>query len=283
MALNLLVKESLLTSLNKGGKGSGWFGPPSGTHVGQEGSSTPSGSGGVTAEMLSSRPLINIGEQEYEKGAFESEKVHVEGDGDAILKPEPADEHIMRSISLRDSDYSFANREALAYEVSEELGFSGLVPITTVRLGDPPASIQQWVDNAVIGWDSSPSDWRGISEDNIKQLQIFDALTGNTDRHAGNYLIKDKKLIGIDHGLAFSDKSDISKYLKSTGYENPITSWESSNNRKLQWRKADFASVARFQDSDAFYNISPRISANHMLMLDNRIIDLINFANNLSE
>ena len=46
MALNLLVKESLLTSLNKGGKGSGWFGPPLGTHVVQGGESTPSSGGG---------------------------------------------------------------------------------------------------------------------------------------------------------------------------------------------------------------------------------------------
>lgn len=36
------------------------------------------------------------------------------------------------------------------------------------------------------------------------KLWVFDLLTGNYDRHGGNFLVKDGKVYAIDHGCAFS-------------------------------------------------------------------------------
>lgn len=36
------------------------------------------------------------------------------------------------------------------------------------------------------------------------KMGVFDCIIGNTDRHRGNFLVKDRKVYAIDHGYSFS-------------------------------------------------------------------------------
>jgi hypothetical protein len=45
-------------------------------------------------------------------------------------------------------------------------------------------------------------------------MDLLDALIGNSDRHGGNWMVKDGHLIAIDHGLSFSWRSDQSSIVE---------------------------------------------------------------------
>ena len=94
--------------------------------------------------------------------------------------------------------------EVLAYKIDKKLGLN-LVPETIVK----PVKVN---GKTVSGsFQKKIADAEEISfskhlpreRDFVKQ-QVFDKVIGNIDRHNGNYLITNgRKLISIDHGLAF--------------------------------------------------------------------------------
>jgi hypothetical protein len=44
-----------------------------------------------------------------------------------------------------------------------------------------------------------------LDPDSVYGAAVLDIVTGNTDRHSGNYLVVDNRFIPIDHGLTFPD------------------------------------------------------------------------------
>lgn len=44
--------------------------------------------------------------------------------------------------------------------------------------------------------------------DDVRRLALFDAITGNTDRHFGNAMWSEGRIVAIDHGYAFGNGGD---------------------------------------------------------------------------
>ena len=112
------------------------------------------------------------------------------------------DEPVRETITNR--DFSYADREAAAYELDEALGL-GVVPPTIVReIDGKRGMVQQFVETEGLGLGDS-----GIDQDSVYGLAVLDIATGNTDRHSGNVLIdKDRKVVAIDQGLSFPDDTE---------------------------------------------------------------------------
>jgi hypothetical protein len=112
------------------------------------------------------------------------------------------DEPIRETITNR--DFSYADREAAAYELDEALGLN-VVPPTIVReIDGKRGMVQQFVD-------VDPSGMYGgkVDQDSVYGLAVIDIATGNTDRHSGNVLIdKDRRVVAIDQGLSFPDDTE---------------------------------------------------------------------------
>jgi hypothetical protein len=135
-------------------------------------------------------------------GIFESIKVRLSTDDFAIMKP--------NTDSM--SKASLSKREALAYDIDQALGL-GIVPETyyspvPLAVSDG-ASFQLFVD-AELG--RNATELRHAEE--IAKMDLLDALIGNSDRHGGNWMVKDGHLIAIDHGLSFSWRSDQSSIVE---------------------------------------------------------------------
>ncbi len=155
--------------------------------------------GGSPTDFLSTANYSAADDDDRPRGAFESERVHLEGDGFAIRKP--ASDSMM---------YNMSKREAWAYEVDQRLGLN-LVPPTAYRETDN-ASFQQMIEGAVNGFQVTPSTIdsatgiiKHVVADNEQfgRMGLLDAVLGNTDRHPGNFLVdKSGTVYAIDHGLS---------------------------------------------------------------------------------
>lgn len=101
-----------------------------------------------------------------------------------------------------DSDrMKMINREKAAYQVSLALGLD-IVPPTVIREIDRKAgSVQEFIPDAKTAHEETGE----IDPNERIKLDIFDAIIVNDfqERHGGNYLIKNGKIIAIDHGAAF--------------------------------------------------------------------------------
>jgi hypothetical protein len=138
------------------------------------------------------------------------------------------------------------SREALAGRVAEilngDLGFRLPMPETQVisigresfpkealdalkdRIGDKDSyvgSVQQFEQTAG-SMHSLDRPGRGlVSTQSTQEMAIFDTITLNTDRHAGNFLVRnegnEKQLVPIDHGLCFPPRSGADRITERMG------------------------------------------------------------------
>lgn len=184
-------------------------GPTSGhrRHKGIPGYKGGSMPGSGQANVFALRAAAEKGKEAFEvindvhpRGAYESHRIRIKGDGDVILKP---------SESLSPSDVELVQNEVAAYEISEKLGFE-MVPPTTriegIKNADGeivPASIQSWVSDSETGFEYTRTANPEIAE--LRKLVLFDAVINNLDRNGGNWLVKDGKVVGIDHGLSLCE------------------------------------------------------------------------------
>jgi hypothetical protein len=110
----------------------------------------------------------------------------------------------------------FYKREAAASIVADAMGMSDLVPPTVIREHNGEiGSIQQFAEGAVKA--SKLHDRRGTEfdgDEDARRSAIFDYLIGHSDRHHGNWMLKNgnQKLVLIDNGLAFPTKYNKSDY-----------------------------------------------------------------------
>lgn len=124
-------------------------------------------------------------------------------------------------------------QERAAYLVDRFLGFD-FVPPTIVRAIDGKlGSIQQFIHDASLIYDT-PERKRDIYKADLIKLWIFDYIIWNMDRHGGNFLLKDGKILAIDHGSAFSDRNLFFPY---KSYPNELIPQEiiEKINKFLSW------------------------------------------------
>ncbi len=136
-------------------------------------------------EKSSSKPLGG--------GINETIFVSLKDDGDGVFKPRK-----------KEGDLDHLNERA-AYLVDRFLGF-GMVPPTVIReLDKRVGSVQRFIPNTKMGKElTRKEEDQLIGEDKLK-LNILDFLIANTDRHGGNFLVRNGRIIAIDHGYSFHD------------------------------------------------------------------------------
>ena len=100
---------------------------------------------------------------------------------------------------------TLARREALAYLVSEELGWR-LVPPTVIRSAGPlgAGSLQLFIEH-----DPEYHFFTFTEEDRMRlhPAAVFDVLINNADRKGGHFLLdEDRHIWLIDHGICFHEE-----------------------------------------------------------------------------
>lgn len=103
--------------------------------------------------------------------------------------------------------------EVAASVVDEAMGLDMVAKTEMAEIGGKKGSLQKWVnDDAELAVDMVEWNEEGTiktrdrldSAEGISDMMYFDALTGNTDRHMGNYLVKDGKVKLIDNGMSMA-------------------------------------------------------------------------------
>lgn len=145
-----------------------------------------------------------------------------------VFKPE-AKESLAPSMWY-DGDVSEAAREVAAFKLSEVLGTVDLTPATQwadnadTEAGDREtgrATVQEFV--AGVDGHNYGSGLRSaitsLDKDMAKRVVLFDLLTGNNDRHGGNWFMNGSDHIHlIDNGRAFPDRDTIDHYTEQGWY-----------------------------------------------------------------
>lgn len=99
---------------------------------------------------------------------------------------------------------TYYNREVAGSLVADLLGFDDLVPKTTFREHyGKKGSVQEFIPNTKTAKRVDESLMHDGNED-LARAAVFDYITGNADRHHGNWLLdQNGKLVLIDNGLSF--------------------------------------------------------------------------------
>jgi len=96
---------------------------------------------------------------------------------------------------------SYFKRDWLTYMVDRAVGM-GVVPTTVMRREKGGiGSVQKWIEGAKTLLEDST---RKINEEDEIKIAVLDAITGQQDRHKGNYVVaEDGRGEAIDNGLSF--------------------------------------------------------------------------------
>jgi phage gp29-like protein len=183
-------------------------------------------------------------------GVSESTIVNLKGGTKAVFKPQDGEAPGIRS-QIPDGTHYLRERAAAA--VAEIGGLDDLVPSTVIRsIGGRIGSVQLFVKGAKPAAVYLPLGGKGRQPDkafdgdrDLARAAVFDWLTGNTDRHAGNWLVrKNGKLALIDHGLTFPTSY--------SGFRNDRLEAEASNRfmppmggMEREWKNAPAVVQAR--------------------------------------
>ena len=188
------------------------------------------------------------------EGIFLSARVKIDGDGDAILKSNG-----YKGGDIYNLTHGFAYREVAAYQVDQLLGLN-VVPLTeTFEDVDNPLdkdhgtyhSIQHFV-KAKMGVEiNSKRDAFNslIDKTEVSKTFLLDAVMGNPDRHAKNWMVGEGHFYAIDNGLQMAvsadDPRDVGwrcdmKDYARTGKRGPAghSTYPLSSTYKLSLRKA---------------------------------------------
>ena len=84
--------------------------------------------------------------------------------------------------------------------MSRFLGFDFVPPTVVKKVEDQTGSLQEFVEDATAAYATNARD---ILDGERSKLMVFDDLILNLDRHGGNYLIKNGRIIAIDNGYSF--------------------------------------------------------------------------------
>lgn len=150
---------------------------------------------------------------------------------------------------------SLAARETAAYLVSEALGL-GVVPPTILR--DGPAgegAVQLWIDHEGV---QRAVDFVNTSDDGLRRLALFDAITNNGDRKVGHILpLADGRILGVDHGVTFAVEPKLRTVLwawRSKGFtdeERAIIALGAASLAANSSLRADLSPLLQVEEIDA--------------------------------
>lgn len=97
-----------------------------------------------------------------------------------------------------------AYREVMASDIDKALDLK-IVPETILRkLDGEYGSLQEWIEDSMVAVNIKATQVKTTVKE-MYRATVFDVLTGNVDRHSGNWLVNPKtgKITLIDNGLAF--------------------------------------------------------------------------------
>ncbi|MBU1131913.1 hypothetical protein KKC32_01515 [Patescibacteria group bacterium] len=179
-------------------------------------------------KILETREVIK--EMALDGGANKSVCIRLKDDGDAIFKPKSGEKIKLRSGIEAGS---YFQRERAAYLVSKYMGFDFVPPTVIREVGNEIGSSQEFIADAqlytervkqisfALDFDYDVADEYLYSqmEGQFIKLWVYDIVIFNSDRHGNNFLIKDNKIVPIDHGLSMGD-SGLKTYYSC--YDEPI-------------------------------------------------------------
>jgi hypothetical protein len=154
------------------------------------------------------------------ESANSSFKVTLDDGSKALFKPQDGEEHTDgRGGSLRNSidGGTYYKREIAFSAIANNLGVGDITPIVVQHdhedhNGIQRGSLQSWIE----GTPSFEAD-DSLSKRGSEQMRVADYVTGNTDRHGGNLLVKEDGTPGLlDHGLAFP-QNDRDRWIQPMG------------------------------------------------------------------
>ena len=149
---------------------------------------------------LVSREVVSSEKLKIDRCSNEIYILELKDDGKALFKPMEGATDDMRDKIKKET---YHKRERAAYLVDRFLGF-GLVPPTVIReQGSWIGSAHDFIDDHRVGFELEKSEKLDLKDDFIK-MWLFDYIIWNSDRNVGNWLVKNKKLYAIDHGLSFA-------------------------------------------------------------------------------
>jgi len=159
-----------------------------------------------TAEVVSREPIP--------VGVTEPQKVVLERDG-IRLHAVYRDVDVRRTkanLEGRRTTFFFRDQalfECAAYELARLLGLETVPPVVERSIGRSRGTLQVWVEGTMTESDRVQQGLRDPSRPRwnrqLRTMNIFDRLIGNTDRNRGNMLIDERWNIWfIDHTRAFT-------------------------------------------------------------------------------
>lgn len=167
-------------------------------------------------------------------GVNQTRLVEFEDGSFGIWKPVSGERTGLR-LGIRGGTYYL--REAAASDVAQLVRYNDLVPITAVREHAGELGSIQEFRQGLEAYRAEPVARFGSRDLDRQRAVLFDVVMGNTDRHAGNWLIgPGGKLVLIDHGLTLPTvderlRLDIARGLRDLAAEIP-------EKLKMPWRKA---------------------------------------------
>ncbi len=140
------------------------------------------------------------------KGGHKNEAFLMElNDGTKIVfKPAAGEQWLASGIE----EGMLFRREVATSLTAGVLGFGDLVPLTTFSEQEgSEGSIQLYVDEAIPAVKASLAE-RYDGEEDASRAAALDYICGQLDRHQGNWLVKNGKLVLIDNGTSFSSSEE---------------------------------------------------------------------------
>jgi hypothetical protein len=192
----------------------------------------------ISKQPLKTKRFADDGNQEHVNGTYRE----TYNDGtESVWKPEK-DSHKLKGLRFSlNTKVSQSKREALAYQIDQLFGFNVVPPTTYSKKKyknyddeevESEGSSQLMVDGktGLDDYDFRVSKLYKKGNKNLRmavqKIALFDKITGNTDRHNGNYIITPKKdnCYAIDNGLTFAEANLETEYeFKSQVYDQVVS------------------------------------------------------------
>ncbi|MBU1705785.1 hypothetical protein KKG19_03615 [Patescibacteria group bacterium] len=117
---------------------------------------------------------------------------------------------LLEEVGFPEGQKNLYRREWLAGQIDRVLGLD-MIPPTVIRTDKNEqtgvGSVQQWQETDT----QLMKEWEAVANPaDLEKLALFDYLTGNIDRHKGNFTMDESgKVKGIDNGLTFLPREDL--------------------------------------------------------------------------
>jgi hypothetical protein len=175
-------------------------------------------SGGLTDARLTDM------DENFAGGINDISRVQYDNGFEGVFKAEADENHVQKAIDagIPATDPRWGNREVAAFALDRAMGL-GMVPQTEfAEHGGQFGTVQQFVegDTPAKIREQDPERWEKLQNDPRFQsqradLQAFDYITGNMDRHTNNLIIQTgpdgelQQIHAIDNGISFAPQENL--------------------------------------------------------------------------